>query len=243
MLARFFAHAPSVPLRGEDYLARFRLLIAENAQALRAMRTGINQPRADAVIRAQRRFLKHARRSLEERAGRVVEGHGDLRAEHVCLAAPMCVIDCLEFKRTLRELDPFEEVAFLALEIERLGHRALADELIREFRTASGDSVNAAIVSFYKSHQAMTRARLAAWHVGDPQFPDARPWLARANSYLADAERHVRLALSRTAAADSAAVGRRPAFQERRKRNPGNHAPDRLPEKRTDVQHFHSAEV
>lgn len=54
---------------------------------------------------------------LPARGRRIAEGHGDLRAEHVCLAAPISVIDCLEFDRNLRLLDPAREMALLALEI------------------------------------------------------------------------------------------------------------------------------
>lgn len=34
-----------------------------------------------------------------------------------------------------------------------------------------------------------SHAKLAAWHVGDPQFPNPRPWLRRTNSLLRDAFR------------------------------------------------------
>ena len=36
------------------------------------------------------------------RAGRIVEGHGDLRPEHVCLEREPQIIDCLEFSRDFR---------------------------------------------------------------------------------------------------------------------------------------------
>ena len=60
---------------------------------------------------------------LDSRAARgcVVEAHGDLRPEHVCLLPEPQIIDCLEFSRDFRILDPADELAFLALECERLG--------------------------------------------------------------------------------------------------------------------------
>ena len=75
--------------------------------------------------------------ALSERGARIVEGHGDLRAEHVYLGPPVAVIDCLEFDRELRLLDPAEEIALLTLEIEQLGRSDLAESLLKRFRSLS----------------------------------------------------------------------------------------------------------
>jgi aminoglycoside phosphotransferase family enzyme len=53
-------------------------------------------------------------------SARVVEGHGDLRPEHVCLGSTPRIIECLESRAELRLLDPSDELAFLAMECERL---------------------------------------------------------------------------------------------------------------------------
>ena len=52
---------------------------------------------------------------------RIVDGHGDLRPEHIWLDDPIEIIDCLEFNARLRAVDPFDEIAFLSLKCERLG--------------------------------------------------------------------------------------------------------------------------
>ena len=39
------------------------------------------------------------------RAGRVRDGHGDLRAEHVLLEHGVEIVDCLEFDPALRVID------------------------------------------------------------------------------------------------------------------------------------------
>jgi len=235
-LVRFFAHARRAPMAVETYLSRLQLQLAENRRALRQAGPQVNQERADAVTRLQRQFLRAARGLLAARAARIVEGHGDLRAEHVCLGPPLSIIDCIEFSREMRRLDPLEEIAFLSLEIERLGRPGLAAELVRRFVAASHDPVAAAVVSFYKSHRAATRGKLAAWHLGDAQFPDPRPWLARANSCLRDAERHACRALRQLAADRSARSGGRPVLEQGRKRHPGEHASQRFAEQRTDRQ-------
>jgi hypothetical protein len=58
------------------------------------------------------------------------------------------------------------------------------------------DDAPPSLVDFYASHRAMARAKLAAWHVGDPQFPDPRRWVARANDDLGRADRKIRAALA-----------------------------------------------
>ena len=50
-------------------------------------------------------------------------------------------------------------------------------------------------IQAYMSHRALTRAKLAAWHLGDPQFPDPAPWLAKTDGWLRSAERHAAQAL------------------------------------------------
>ena len=62
--------------------------------------------------------------------GHVVDGHGDLRPEHVCLQQPPVVIDALEFNAALRAVDPFDELAFLVLECEIAGASWIGPRLL-----------------------------------------------------------------------------------------------------------------
>jgi aminoglycoside phosphotransferase family enzyme len=73
------------------------------------------------------------------KAGRIPEGHGDLRPEHICLKPDLAISDCLEFSRDLRIVDTADDLAFLALECERLGVIDLADLLLRSYNEISGD--------------------------------------------------------------------------------------------------------
>lgn len=215
-LARYFEQAPRNPLRGARYIARLRRQVLANRRALSRLVTS-SQALIDDVARRQLECIELASEALIERAGHIVEGHGDLRPEHVSLGPPPVVIDCLEFDRNLRLLDPLEELAFLALEIERLGRWNLAFELIRRFCRASEQCVQDIVVHFYMSHRAATRAKLAAWHIGDPQFPNPRPWNARARSYLRDALHHAQQALRSVRNSDSSSIRpRRPVLEKRR---------------------------
>ncbi|HUN73244.1 MAG TPA: phosphotransferase [Steroidobacteraceae bacterium] len=197
-LATFFRRARRRPLSERGYLARLRRKILTNARELRAPDLALDRSLVEEVIQSQLAFLGERASLLAGRGERLIDGHGDLRPEHIFLGTRSrgaCVIDCLEFDTDLRRLDPAEEVAFLALECGRLGAAGLADDLIAQYARAMGDSVPQTLIHFYMSRCAAIRAQIAAWHLRDAALAGAsRKWRARAHSYLADALQHIRCA-------------------------------------------------
>ncbi|HVW69901.1 MAG TPA: hypothetical protein VHB68_13060 [Steroidobacteraceae bacterium] len=198
VLSRFFESARRRPLTPRGYLARLRRAVRVNDAELSAASLRLEKLRARAVSRAQLAFIEENARQLSSRGALLVDGHGDLRPEHVFLGAGLrlaCVIDCLEFSRDLRRLDPAEELAFLILECRRLGAKQAGRILLARFRQVSPIRVDPALLYFYMSQRAMTRAKLAAWHLNDPQFArQAAVWRAIAASYVADAAHYIRCA-------------------------------------------------
>jgi aminoglycoside phosphotransferase family enzyme len=224
LLARFYRDSRRYPVGGVEYLARMRRQVLRDGRALARLQKAISQPLVREVTAAQLRYLASERGELARRGLNVVEGHGDLRAEHVYAGDPCCVIDCLEFNRELRLLDPAAEMAQLALDIARLGREGTASGLLRRFRRFSGDKPSEAVVQFYMSQGALTRAKLAANHVGDPQYPDPRPWIARARRHLRQALTHALNALRASGRAPSGYGGR--AQQQRGDRLPSQNSAD-----------------
>jgi uncharacterized protein len=101
------------------------------------------------------------------RGGRVCDGHGDLRAEHVSLAGGRVdVIDCVEFNESLRYGDVALEIAFLAMDLERLGARPLSREFVRAYIDVSRDDDLASLLPLYKCHRAIVRAKVASIGAG-----------------------------------------------------------------------------
>lgn len=192
-LARFYREAAVVDWEPGEYVRRLNDHVEADAAELMDPRYGLPAERVRAVLAAQRAFLARAAERFERRMreGRVVEGHGDLRPEHVCLAPEPVVIDCLEFNREFRLLDGVEDLAFLALECERLGDAELGQHILESYAAISGDSPDPELVSFYKSRRACVRAKTAAWHLSDPALPEPRKWLARACEYVELAGKHV----------------------------------------------------
>jgi aminoglycoside phosphotransferase family enzyme len=140
-----------------------------------------------------RTTLSDCREMLDARvrAGRIVEGHGDLRPEHVWLGEPMAIIDCLEFSAELRTLDTADELTFLALECERLGAPQLGRALFDAYAEFTGDVPAPALVDFYQAFRACVRANIAIRHLREACYRDDPKWPRRAREYLALARQKV----------------------------------------------------
>ena len=108
--------------------------------------------------------------NLRVEAGAFLEGHGDLRPEHVCLIAPPVVIDCPEFNRDMRLVDPFDEIAFLDLECEILGAPWIGQKVLDICQRELSARLPDGLFAFYRSARALLRARLALAHLIEPNL-------------------------------------------------------------------------
>ncbi|HVO88483.1 MAG TPA: AAA family ATPase [Casimicrobiaceae bacterium] len=191
-LCAFYAKACAQPLPGIEYRRRIGEDIASGCAELRHPRYGLPRDLVERICARQIAVL--ARTDMfDARAtgGHIVEGHGDLRPEHICLEHPPQIIDCLEFSLELRTLDTVDELAFLALECERLGAAYLGEAIFTRYRERTGDAPPAALVHFHQSHRATIRARLAIRHLSDREVSARRDWRAIAVEYLALAHDHI----------------------------------------------------
>ncbi len=192
-LCAFYAAAPREEFSAAAYRTRFVEGVRENTRELGAPVVGV-PPGMLASLDARLHVLLegHIGAMLARRAERgcIVEAHGDLRPQHVWLGSPLAIIDCLEFSRDLRLLDPAEEIMFLAVECEHLGAPAVASAVVDLFLSRADDDVPRALLHFYASYRACVRAKLAAWHLLDPALRDPR-WHDQALAYLRIAERHL----------------------------------------------------
>ena len=96
------------------------------------------------------------------RAGRVVDGHGDLLADDIfCLDDGVQILDCLEFDDRLRWLDGLDDASFLAMDLERLGAPDLARQFSSWYAEYSGDPAPASLWHHYVAYRAFVRAKVA----------------------------------------------------------------------------------
>ena len=124
------------------------------------------------------RFLAGRRELFERRIARgdIRDGHGDLQAEDIFLLedGPR-ILDCLDFDPDLRFGDVLLDVAFLAMDLERLGHPVDAARFLADYREFSAESWSSSLADHYIAYRAHVRAKVAALRavqtgVVDPDF-------------------------------------------------------------------------
>jgi len=184
LLSRFYLRAPPAGLAGVEYRQRLAAEIESKRSSLEQARYGLDLPLIGKVSELLARGLAQHSELIESRAPGVVEAHGDLRPEHICLEADPVVIDCLDFDRDLRLLDPVSELAFLALECRRLGSPWIGAQLLSRHAQQSGDLSTELISTFYQRYHAFVRAAVAVWHLDEAGQP-VEAWRKRAIQYLA----------------------------------------------------------
>jgi len=191
-LGKFYRRAHAVFVSPEAYCTQFRQSLDYNQRILLDPRFNLPAGSVRHLDAVQRRFLSAREGLLKERVRtrHIVDGHGDLRPEHIWLGDPIRIIDCLEFNPKLRMVDPFDEVAFLCVECERLGAAWAGEYLRRRIMHALHDGHSEELFTFYRCHRATLRARLAIAHLlePNPRTPAKRTPLARAYLRLAAAD-------------------------------------------------------
>jgi aminoglycoside phosphotransferase family enzyme len=201
-LDRFYRAARPVSLSADAHLAEWWRSLAYNRRVLLDARLNMPAGLVRRVDSTQRRFLQRrgALITARLRNRHIVDGHGDLRPEHIWLDDRVRIIDCIEFNPRLRVVDPFDEIAFLSLECERLGAAWAGSWLERRMKRSLLDGPADVLFTFYRCHRATLRARLAVAHLleADPRTPEKWPKLARHYLALADASARRLNAMLRT---------------------------------------------
>jgi len=124
-------------------------------------------------------------------AGRSRDCHGDLQAQHVCCVEPVQIFDCIEFNHRFRFGDVAGEIAFLAMDLERLGRPDLAIRFLNAYLEENGDYEAAPLLDFYRAYRAWVRAKVTAFQVADhPERADeARALFELAGRFVAPRRR------------------------------------------------------
>jgi aminoglycoside phosphotransferase family enzyme/predicted kinase len=167
-LARFHADA-EIPEAPERAVGALEAMLDENFETLAGLSVDVDDAKRVAFA-----MLAGRREELERRArgGRVRDGHGDLRAEHVVLERGIEIVDCVEFDPALRQIDTALDLAFLAMDLRRRD-APLARVLVAAYRDAGGDPGDDALVTFFAAQRALIRAKVALMRAGQVAGADA----------------------------------------------------------------------
>jgi aminoglycoside phosphotransferase family enzyme/predicted kinase len=171
-LAAFVAEVPAVPVAGGADILRRN--VEENFAQVEPFVGDVIDAATFEEVRAFQfgALANHADRfAARVDEGRIREGHGDLRLEHVYFLPPpdgIVAIDCIEFNDRFRNGDAAGEAAFLAMELEAARRPDLAAAFLARFAEASDDFGLYGVVDFYLSYRAWVRGKIAAFLSTDP---------------------------------------------------------------------------
>jgi aminoglycoside phosphotransferase family enzyme len=149
----------------EVIMGNVRENFAQGGEASRAL---VGARDAKEIERHQTEFVEQHRDLLNERVrtGRIRDGHGDLRLEHVYFdsdsSAEPTIIDCIEFNDRFRYADVCADVAFLSMDLERAGRSDLAERFLAAYARASGDYQLYELVDFYEAYRAYVRGKVSS---------------------------------------------------------------------------------
>jgi predicted kinase len=179
-----FHHAHPLPASEETYgtLEGVRTDWEENfRQTADVIGQTLSQDAYGRIQDAVNTFMDHRANWFAQRveAGRIRDGHGDLRAEHIYFdQGAFQIIDCIEFNHRFRYIDVASEVAFLAMDLDRLGAPDEACQFVQAYVRASGDVELYRLLEFYRCYRAYVRGKVTSMQL-ETAPPDARGTLRR----------------------------------------------------------------
>lgn len=164
-LADFHASAERPALSGQEALSIAEHNLQENVRQTAAhVGHSVSPERYDDLEAFCSAFLTVRGGDIARRAdeGQYREGHGDLHAANVFLHDGVKIIDCIEFNRRFRVLDVADEIAFLSMDLDRLGRQDLSEQIEADYSQASGDRLDAAPMEYYRTYRAWVRGKVTA---------------------------------------------------------------------------------
>jgi aminoglycoside phosphotransferase family enzyme/predicted kinase len=170
-LANFYARLLPKSLSPDDYRQALDRHIRANGAALLNW-IPAERPRLRRIQSAQLRYLNVRAELIDKRVtnGRIADGHGDLRPEHIYLDGRPIVIDCIEFSEELRTVDIADELSFLSMECQRLGDGRVGEAVLSQYQRVCEDEIPESLLDFYRCYRALVRAKVAL--LRDQQLTD-----------------------------------------------------------------------
>jgi uncharacterized protein len=173
--SKIWGSAPAVSRLMADTVAEAEALTADT----------VMRNRLATAARYLRAYVINHQQLLDNRArnGRVRDGHGDLRADSVCLVPQaVAITGGIEYNEGLRYGDVASELASLTLDLEMAGRSDLSDALVQAYIAASNDAELAGLIPFYKCYRAVRRGQLETLTSLQTELPRERRMLARHNA-------------------------------------------------------------
>ncbi|MCP9840112.1 AAA family ATPase [Synechococcus sp. J7-Johnson] len=189
-IARFHNQYPLAPELAFGAEMRFAAVLRNNVRATRRSVPELFPPGVHGLLVSGLALaLRRSRFRLRQRlaAGQAVDGHGDLRLEHVLLEPQLAVVDGVEFNADLRQVDRASDLAFLVMDLQAAGHGDRVEALLAGY----GQAIEPAVLQLFCAYRAHVRAKVEAATSGEQEIPVQQRQAARAM-----ARRYLSLALA-----------------------------------------------
>lgn len=185
-LVAFYSTLPPLSVKTADYRLAIEKHVRDNLQELRAAKPALSSGAIGRTHSAQRRLLGLYPEWWDERVcdGRVVEGHGDLRPDHIYFVPKPVVIDALEFSAELRQVDVVDELSFLAMECACRGAPDVGRRVRDIYCEATNDHPPPVLLKFYEAYRACVRAKVAVLRAAQQSEGPAEESRRGARRYL-----------------------------------------------------------
>ncbi|HKC85436.1 MAG TPA: AAA family ATPase [Blastocatellia bacterium] len=133
------------------------------------------------------------RRAREGPRASVVDGHGDLRCESVCVKdGDIRIYDCIEFNDRFRCGDVASEAAFLAMDLDARGRPDLGYFFTEAYQSRTGDEEFFTLLPFYRCYRAFVRGKALSFRLNEAEFSEEERRVAatRAGNFFDLARRY-----------------------------------------------------
>jgi aminoglycoside phosphotransferase family enzyme len=125
---------------------------------------------------ANERFLAERRDLFLARmeAGRILDGHGDLKPENIFLTADGPVVtDCIEFNDRFRYGDVLVDVGYLTMGLRMAGRADLRDVFLARFAERYEPDYPADLLAYYETYRAVVKGKIEGYRSRQPEVPEA----------------------------------------------------------------------
>ena len=185
-LAEFYLRLPPLNVNVDEYRRQIESHVQANRHELLSGEHHLPISLIEQLHERQVRLLRLVPDLLDNRVrdGRIVEGHGDLRPEHIYFNSHTTIIDCIEFNAELRSLDVLDELAFLAMECDLQGAESVGNRVIDYYQRTNADNAPRALLEFYKLYRACVRAKVLALRSMQVESRIGLSMLQQAEKYL-----------------------------------------------------------
>jgi len=163
------------------------LNIEENFSQLEAFVGGVlSREKWEFLCHVSRSFLEHNKCLFNHRikTGRICDGHGDLRTDHIYFDDGPQIIDCIEFNDRFRYGDSAVDLAFLHMDMEHLGYQKLGRVLLDTYVNKADDPELYALIDFYATYRALVRLKVTELHCREVQKTEQQALRAEAKRYV-----------------------------------------------------------